>query len=135
VTLLWDIIQRHIDEQRYRPNDRQIATALGVSHGTPGNWRKRVNQLPTEAHLRAIARLTGTPYNDVLTAALRDTGYMDRELGDGDARRPAANTSPVSATGDPEIDAIRASDRPLSEQADVIGMILQARVDAARGRA
>lgn len=74
--LLWDILQRHIDESPYPPSERQIARKLGVSPTTLGNWRD-LKRLPSRENLEAIAALAGVRYSVVLEAALHDTGYHE----------------------------------------------------------
>lgn len=71
---LYDIIQRHIDAQPYEVSVRQVARALGVTPTTVANWREPT-QLIRKDHLEAIARVTGTPYREVLAALLADIGY------------------------------------------------------------
>lgn len=75
--LLWEIVQAHIDSSPYPPSYRQVARRLGVTPTTLTNWRDP-QDLPRQANLRALATLTGTPYDEVLRAALVDTGYFDR---------------------------------------------------------
>jgi transcriptional regulator with XRE-family HTH domain len=75
VGLLWDIVQHHIDSAPYPPSIRQIARKIGVSPTTVSDWR-RLRALPSKENLRALAELTGTPYEQILDAALRDTGYL-----------------------------------------------------------
>lgn len=75
--LLWDIVQAHIDSSPYPPSYRQVARRLGITPTTLTNWRDP-EALPRQANLRALATLTGVPYDDVLRAALTDTGYFDR---------------------------------------------------------
>lgn len=72
---LYDIIQAHIDAQPYEVSVRQVARALGVTPTTVKNWREPRELLKKE-HLEAIARVTGTPYRDVLAALLVDIGYQ-----------------------------------------------------------
>lgn len=71
---LYDIIQRHIDAQPYGTSVRRVADALGVSPTTVANWRQPTKLIAKE-HMEAIARVTGTPYREVLDANLADTGY------------------------------------------------------------
>lgn len=71
---LYDIIQRHIDAQPYGASVRSVAKALGVTPTTVGNWREP-RELVKKEHLEAIARVTGTPYREVLAALLVDIGY------------------------------------------------------------
>jgi len=75
---LWDIVQTHIDSAPYPPSLRQVAARLGVTATTLGNWRNP-SDLPRRENLRALADLTGTPYDEVLRAALSDTGYLHPE--------------------------------------------------------
>lgn len=74
--LLWDIVQAHIDSSPYPPSYRQVARRLGITPTTLTNWRDP-QDLPRQTNLRALATLTGVPYDDVLRAALTDTGYFD----------------------------------------------------------
>lgn len=74
--MLWDIIQKHIDEAQYPPSERQIARKLGVAPSVLTNWRE-LKRLPTRENLQAIADLVGVRYSVVLEAALRDTGYHE----------------------------------------------------------
>ena len=72
---LWAILQAHIDSQVYPPSRRQLAVKLGVAPQTLNNWHKGLTTLPQQEHLQAVSHLTGTPYRDVLRAALIDAGY------------------------------------------------------------
>lgn len=82
---MWALIQAYIDNERYRPSERQVAAELGVTGQTLGKW-KRLAGLPARDRLVAISELTGVPYEDVLHAALIDIGYIDHEESDrGDA--------------------------------------------------
>jgi transcriptional regulator with XRE-family HTH domain len=71
---LYDIIQRHIDAQPYLVSVRKVAQALDVTPSTVSNWRNPESLVKKE-HLEAIARVTGTPYQEVLDALLADIGY------------------------------------------------------------
>lgn len=73
---LWELLQRHIDGEKYPPSERQVAARLGVSPTTLGNWRDP-RKLPSRENLQAIADLVGVRYAVVLDAALRDTGYHE----------------------------------------------------------
>lgn len=73
---LWDLLQRHIDGEKYPPSERQVAARLGVSPTTLGNWRDP-KKLPSRENLQAIADLVGVRYSVVLEAALWDTGYHE----------------------------------------------------------
>jgi transcriptional regulator with XRE-family HTH domain len=74
--MLWELIQRHIDNAPYPPSERQVAAKLGVSPTTLGNWRAP-RKLPSRENLQAIADLIGVRYSVVLDAALYDTGYHE----------------------------------------------------------
>lgn len=77
---LWAIVEEHRDAQvPYRPSLRKVATEIGVTPTTLTNWRQ-LRDMPEEKNLRALARLTGVPYDEVLRAALLDTGYMTDPL-------------------------------------------------------
>ena len=72
---LYDIIQRHIDDQRYPTSLRKVAKAIGVSPSTLTNWREP-KELIEKKHLLAISRVTGVPYERVRDALLDDIGYL-----------------------------------------------------------
>lgn len=71
---LWDIVQTHHD--RYGPSVSEIARRMDVGPQTLFNWRDReLRAMPSRRVLLALAEVTGTPYHDVLRAALQDAGY------------------------------------------------------------
>lgn len=73
---LYDIIQAHIDAQApYPPSVRQVALQLGVSPTTVANWR-HIKQVPKREHLESVARVTGTPLQQVFEAAIFDAGLL-----------------------------------------------------------
>lgn len=74
--MLWDLIQKHIDDAPYPPSGRQLAARLGVAPNTFNKWRD-LKQLPSKENLQAIADLVGVRYSVVLDAALYDTGYHE----------------------------------------------------------
>jgi transcriptional regulator with XRE-family HTH domain len=78
VSLLWGIVQRHIDAAPYPPSVRQVALRIGISPQALWNWRTP-RALPSVENLRALSSVTGTPYAEVLDAALRDAGYLPAE--------------------------------------------------------
>lgn len=108
----WALIQHHIDSQRYRPSERQIAKALGVSPQATSKWKALVG-LPAKDTLVAVSRLTGVPYRDVLEAALVDIGYATVEESERDV-----NASPMTQAAWDEAAKQLMSDpvRPLSER-------------------
>lgn len=74
---LYAIIERHIASLHpYEPSVRKVAEQLGVSPTTVGNWRTPTKLIDKD-HLQAIARVTKTPYREVLAALLADIGYED----------------------------------------------------------
>lgn len=72
----YDLIQAHIDSQRYPVTERQVARALGVSQTTLSNWRKP-KKLIDKDHLIAVSELTGVRYGRVLDALLEDIDYLN----------------------------------------------------------
>lgn len=95
------LIQSWMDGQRYAPSWAKLATNLGVSRQTVRNWAIEMRSLPAAEHLRALAREIGQPYQAVLQAALRDTGYLTVEVM-GNAQQPAPIAQPkgvVARTG------------------------------------
>jgi DNA-binding transcriptional regulator YdaS (Cro superfamily) len=75
---LYDIIQRHIDDQQYPTSQRQVARAIGVSPSTLKNWQEPT-KLIAKDHLLAISRVTHVPYERVRDALLEDIGYLRPE--------------------------------------------------------
>ena len=70
------IVQAHLD--RYGVSEAEFARRIGTSPQTVNSWRKRgIRQPPSRALLEQVAAITGTPYADVLDAALVDSGYID----------------------------------------------------------
>lgn len=72
-----------IDDYKDRvggPSDASIARAIGVARQTVSAWRQRgIHDMPERETLTKLAALIGVDYEDVvLTAALRDSGYMRR---------------------------------------------------------
>jgi transcriptional regulator with XRE-family HTH domain len=61
-----------------QPSDASIARAVGVAPQTISSWRKRgIRQLPERDTMQQLAAFMRVPYDDVLDAALIDTGYME----------------------------------------------------------
>lgn len=74
---LWSIIQAHLD--RYGVYEAVFARRMGTKPQTINTWKNLgVKRLPERWLLEAVAREARTPYEDVLRAALLDTGYLDR---------------------------------------------------------
>lgn len=75
---LWDIVQAHHD--RYGPSVSEMARRMDVGPQTLFNWRDRpLRALPSRRVLLALAEVTNTNYDDVLRAALLDSGYETEE--------------------------------------------------------
>lgn len=97
---LYDIAQRHLDA--YGVRAAALAKRMGTAPQTLDSWKNRgLKELPDQWLLEALARETRTPYGDVLTAVLRDIGYLPGES-EGRGQRPAANSpaggSPAKVT-------------------------------------
>ena len=75
---LYDIVQRHIDD--HGPTAAWIARRIGMTPQGLDTWKHRGVKLPNVKYLVALADLTGTPYRDVLSAALRDSRYLPEEV-------------------------------------------------------
>lgn len=57
--------------------DTELARRIGVTRAGLIKWRtEKLRQLPDLDNLAAIARVTGQPYRQVLSAALFDSGYL-----------------------------------------------------------
>ena len=78
VSKLYDIVQRHMDE--HGPKAAWIARRIGISPQGLSTWKNRGVKLPDVKYLVALADLTGTPYLDVLSAALEDSRYLPEEV-------------------------------------------------------
>ena len=75
---LWDIVQAHRDA--YGPSVSEIARRIGMTPSGVHAWNSRgIKALPKRENLQELARLTHTPYRDVLRAALLDAGYETEE--------------------------------------------------------
>lgn len=72
---LYDLIQEHLDSQRYPPSERQLAKEIGVTQTTLSNWREPKGMIAKE-HLESIARVTRNPYRVVRDAWLEDIGML-----------------------------------------------------------
>jgi transcriptional regulator with XRE-family HTH domain len=61
-----------------QPSDASIARAVGIAPQTISSWRKRgIRELPARDTMKQLAAFMHVSYDDVLDAALIDTGYME----------------------------------------------------------
>ena len=75
---LWAIVQRHVD--RWGVTSATLSRRMGSKPQTLSSWKHRsLKKLPAKWLLEALARETRTPYEEVLTAVLRDIGYLPAE--------------------------------------------------------
>lgn len=113
---LWDIVQKHMDEQPYGASLRGVARKLDVSPTALSNWRDP-KALPQPAHLRALADLTGTAYSRVLDAALEDAGYLERPTDGNSAPSTRARGSRAPVVAIAETDDVVPGDGQRSPRA------------------
>jgi transcriptional regulator with XRE-family HTH domain len=86
MSYFWDIAQAHMDA--YGVRAAALARRMGTSPQTLDSWKNRgLKKLPERRLLEALARETQTPYGEVLTAVLRDIGYLPSGR-DDDGRKP-----------------------------------------------
>lgn len=79
MTRLWAIVQAHLD--KYGVREAALARRMDTTPQTLNTWKKRgLKTLPAKHLLEALARETGTPYEEVLDAVLADIGYRDPDL-------------------------------------------------------
>lgn len=95
---LWTVVSNYLDAQPLGGSERGMARLIGMSPTALGNWRQ-LSRLPSVDHLRRLSQVTGTPYLDVLNAALIDTGYLIEEVvgnAEHPAPKPRAGASPAT---------------------------------------
>lgn len=90
---LWAVIQGWLDAQRYPPSQRQLARAIGVSHGLITEW-KYARAFAGPKALERLAEELRVPYEVVLDAALNDAGYRSPE-----PKHPERNSNGSTRTG------------------------------------
>lgn len=84
---LFDLVEEY--RARYSPHEpsySRIAEQVGVSRQTLLNWKTPTKLLDKE-HIRALATVTGVPYQRVLDALLEDIGYLREDQEPIAARR------------------------------------------------
>lgn len=87
---LWKLLSDWADAQTFRPTQTQLATAFGVTKGTISNWKAGAQ--PRPEHVERIVSVTRMDRNLVLTAILRDQGYLrEQEFDDGAPMTTAAD--------------------------------------------
>lgn len=127
---LWDEIERYRDRQQWRPSNRRMASAIGISPTAFGNWQS-ISEPPKPEHLHSLSRLIGVPYEQLLHAALVDAGYREERGGDG--RDAAPNTHAGGSPDDPP-DAAQDPSPPSDEvraQLDAVTDELAKKIDDA----
>lgn len=71
---LYDLLTEWGDHQTIRPTQAQLARLIGVTRGTVTNWKD--GKSPRPEQVDKIVTATGLSRTDVLTAMLRDQGYL-----------------------------------------------------------
>jgi len=85
---LYTIIQEYVDALPRALSEHETAELFGVTPTVLASWRQPT-ALIERAQLEAIARVTGNPYGDVLTAMLMDIDYADDPPPSSDETRTA----------------------------------------------
>lgn len=81
-------------------SDAELARRIGISRQNLYLWRgSNLRQLPDKANLRAVAAVTGLPYDTVLDAALTDCGYVQRTESTAETTSPALVRRSVETAG------------------------------------
>lgn len=89
VGAFWELIDEHLGKMEFPPSKRQLAARLDVSPQTITNWQLGIHDLPDRENLEAVAAFVGKTYDDVLRAALAETGYSP-----GGPKRPRRAARP-----------------------------------------
>lgn len=75
---LWRLVEEWMDYLPYRPSQSQLADRIDVSRSTISEW-KYATSMPKPAALERLANEMKVPYERLLDAALRDSGYRPPE--------------------------------------------------------
>lgn len=76
---LYAIVQQHLDD--YGVTEAEFARRIGTSPQTVNSWKQRgVRSLPDKQLLVGVSDVTRRPYDEVLSAALHDAGYLPKPL-------------------------------------------------------
>lgn len=113
MTRLWSLWVDYCDRIPYPPSQRRFASDIGMSPTAFGNWQQAISKLPDRMNLARFARQIGMPYERVLDAALRDSGYLPEpteEGGGAHAGGAAPKTPPGSGPGRPPLLAVASGD-------------------------
>lgn len=92
---LFDLVEAY--RSRYAPHEpsySRIAERVGVSRQTLLNWRTP-KELLDKQYLRALAQVTGVPYERVLAALLEDIGYLHEEQTPTSKQRSGNRSKPA----------------------------------------
>lgn len=72
---LWAMLDDYL--ARASVSEAALARQVGIKPQTLSSWKHRGYKTPPEPQtLRTIARVVGAEYSDVLSAVLKDTGYV-----------------------------------------------------------
>lgn len=116
-TKLWQLIDRWLDTQMFRPSQARLAERLGVTRSAVSQW-KHGQARPTPENLRDIARLTGIAFHDLRIAVVEDLGYTLEGHSDDET---SMNRAPVSGVSEVTVHA-ETEDVPVNPQgAEVTG--------------
>lgn len=92
---VWALLEQWSDGQKIRPTQAQLARLLGVTRGTVTNWKQ--GTVPKPEQVDAIVRGTGLSKQTVLTAVLRDQGYLRVEEWGASGDAAATSRAEVSS--------------------------------------
>ena len=109
---LWRLIERHIAETGpYPPSERAVARHMNIKPTTLNNWKhQRMTRLPEVEHFRAVSRVTGVRYEEVLQAALIDAGYLyDSDVATDATRAESRRSGGRGAAGTSHDDTVPGS--------------------------
>lgn len=99
---LYAIVEAHM--RRWGPSAAEVSRRIGAQPQTVSSWKTRgLTALPKKEFLVALAELTHTPYQDVLTAALHDSGYLPKRE-ESQHGRPTTSAAPPAVEVTTELD-------------------------------
>ncbi len=110
---LWNIVEAYLDAQDFSVSERELASRLGYSSSSTFDGWRDPKKLPGAEGLARLALLTGTPYRDVLDAALTDAGYLPRpQVSLQPTKRDLERRPGVRSRGQRRRDAVDAASEP-----------------------